>query len=64
MLACIPMVPIAMINGAIRNIVYCPYMSELIAHKGSSVTRALLNKRWRVESTYARVQLDVQLREY
>jgi peptidoglycan biosynthesis protein MviN/MurJ (putative lipid II flippase) len=51
-------IPIAIINAAIRNIIFQPYTGELLAHQLSSVTMILifaayfwlLNKRWPITS--------------
>jgi hypothetical protein len=41
-IAWIPMVPIAILNGALRQYGYARYMSELSAHQLSSVTAIIL----------------------
>lgn len=52
------MVPIAIVNALIRELVYAPQVSELAAHQISSVTLValfavytwLVNRKWRLES--------------
>ena len=58
-------IPIAIINGTIRNFGYGPYMSELLAHQISSLTGILifaayfwlLNRRWTLKSTKQSLQI-------
>ena len=58
-------VPIAIINGTIRNYGYAPYMSELLAHQISCATGImlfasyfwLLNKRWTITSSQQSIQI-------
>lgn len=58
-------VPIAIINGTVRNFGYGPYMSELLAHQISCATGILLfaayfwllNKRWTITNTQQSLQI-------
>ena len=58
-------VPLAIINGSVRNFVYGPYMSELLAHQISCATGIalfaayfwLLNRRWTLKSTEQSLQI-------
>jgi hypothetical protein len=58
-------IPIAIINGSLRNYGYGPYMSELLAHQISSITAILLfatyfwllNKRWTMTNTKQSLQI-------
>ena len=58
-------VPIAIINGAVRNLGYAPYMSPLLAHQISCVTGVLLfatyfwllNQRWTMTNPQQSIQI-------
>ncbi|MCW4011670.1 MAG: hypothetical protein NWF07_01620 [Candidatus Bathyarchaeota archaeon] len=58
-------IPIAIINGTVRNLGYGPYMSELLAHQISCATGIilfaayfwLLNRRWTLTSTKQSLQI-------
>ena len=58
-------IPIAIINGSLRNFGYGPYMSELLAHQISSIIGVLLfaayfwllNKRWTMTNTKQSLQI-------
>lgn len=58
-------VPIAIINGTVRNYVYGPYMDPLLAHQISCATGILLfaayfwllNRRWTMTSTNQSLQI-------
>lgn len=58
-------IPLAIINGAIRNYGYAPYTGPLLAHQISSIIAVILfasylwilNKRWTMTSTNQSLQI-------
>ena len=66
-IAWLPMVFIAIINGAIRGLSYGKFLSELRAHQVSSVSAILLfglyilflSRRWRLESPTQAIAIGV-----
>jgi len=60
-------IPIAIINGGLRNYVYGPQMDPLLAHQISSITAIilfaayfwLLNRRWTMTSTPQSIQIGI-----